>query len=505
MLLFFNSILANLPQAALAAVVISAALALADVAVVRRFARVRKSSLVLSLAAFGGVVFFGVLAGIVLAIALSILLFFHRSWWPNGEVLGRVERSQEWHSLSATPDAVEPDGVLVYRWEAPLFFANAGMFRQQIRHYVRRRRPQWVVLQCEAITDIDITAADMLERLDTELNAMGVHMAFVELRTRLHDVVYSYGLFQTLDRDHFYDSTRRSDGRHPARPRRHQTAAGDPIAMSDVDRRFRTSRRAQPPSRWTLTVAAVLVVANLVLFALIAEDLLDGGGLISHDEAVLAWFVEHRTDALISAAKVVSTIGSFVSLSIFGALLGLWLWRRGWHVALAVAPAASLVLASLASTASKALFDRERPPVVLHATTVTLAAFPSGHATDAAAFFLAASLTLAITIAHHRSTRALLVATGLFLAHARRSQPARARRPLALRRRRRLGAGQCDRHRHRRHALVPQHPPPGRSGRARPVAAAGNGRARSGRDVGAGHAPRARSPRRSSPRRPTRR
>lgn len=160
----------------------------------------------------------------------------------------------------------------------------------------------------------------------------------------------------------------------------------------------------------------MLVVANLVLFALIAEDLLEGGGLISHDEAVSAWFIEHRTDALIRAAKVVSAIGSFLWLSVLGVLLGVWLWRRGWHVALAVAPTASLVIASLASTASKAFFDRERPPVVLHATTVTLAAFPSGHATDAAAFFLAASLTLAITIAHHRSTRALLVATGLFLA-----------------------------------------------------------------------------------------
>ena len=63
--------------------------------------------------------------------------------------------------------------MLVYRWEAPLFFANAGMFRQQIRHLVRKRRPRWVVLQCEAITDIDVTAADMLERLDLELNAAG--------------------------------------------------------------------------------------------------------------------------------------------------------------------------------------------------------------------------------------------------------------------------------------------------------------------------------------------
>ena len=96
--------------------------------------------------------------------------------------------------------------MLVYRWEAPLFFANAGMFRQQIRHLVRDQKPRWVVLQCEAMTDIDVTAADMLERLDTELNAAGVHVCFVELRSRLQDLVYRYGLFETLDRDHFYDS-----------------------------------------------------------------------------------------------------------------------------------------------------------------------------------------------------------------------------------------------------------------------------------------------------------
>jgi MFS superfamily sulfate permease-like transporter len=108
--------------------------------------------------------------------------------------------------VRSTPTAEQPPDVLVYRWEAPLFFANAGMFREQVRHHVRRRRPRWVVLQCEAITDIDITAADMLERLDVELNAQGVHVAFVELRSRLRDLVYRYGLLTTLDRDHFYDS-----------------------------------------------------------------------------------------------------------------------------------------------------------------------------------------------------------------------------------------------------------------------------------------------------------
>ena len=96
--------------------------------------------------------------------------------------------------------------MVVFRWEAPLFFANSGLFADQVRELVAERRPAWVVLQCEAITDIDVTAAAMLERLDNELNAKGVHLAFVELRTRLRGLVHDYGLLRTLDRDHFYAS-----------------------------------------------------------------------------------------------------------------------------------------------------------------------------------------------------------------------------------------------------------------------------------------------------------
>jgi high affinity sulfate transporter 1 len=205
LLLFFSTLLSDLPQTALAAVVIAAALSLADLAALRHYLHVRRSSFVLSLVATGGVVFFGVLQGILIAVILSILLFFKRSWWPHGEVLGRVP-GEGWHSLSQSPTAEERSGVLVYRWEAPLFFANSGMFRQQVRHLVHERHPQWVVLQCEAITDIDVSAADVLEQLDRELNAKGVHVAFVELRDRLQDLVFRYGLFDTLDRDHFYDS-----------------------------------------------------------------------------------------------------------------------------------------------------------------------------------------------------------------------------------------------------------------------------------------------------------
>ena len=135
---------------------------------------------------------------------LSILYFFQQSWRPNGDVLGFGDDDQEWHSVEQRPDAVEAAGILVYRWEAPLFFANAGIFMEEIRSLVRQRHPRWVVVHCEAVTDIDVTAADMLQRLDLELNAQGVHVAFVELRDRLHELVVDYGLHKTLDRDHFY-------------------------------------------------------------------------------------------------------------------------------------------------------------------------------------------------------------------------------------------------------------------------------------------------------------
>ena len=204
LLLFLNALLADLPQTALAAVVIAAALSLMDwgsCAATTACARPRSRSRWSPPSASS---FFGVLEGIVVAIVLAVLLFFRRNWWPHGAVLGRVDGVEGWHSVETYPDAVQEPGIVVYRWEAPLFFANAGRFREQVRALVRAERPAWVVLQCEAITDIDVTAAEMLEQLDEELNADGVHLAFVELRDRLQDLLQRYGLFETLDRDHFY-------------------------------------------------------------------------------------------------------------------------------------------------------------------------------------------------------------------------------------------------------------------------------------------------------------
>lgn len=206
LVLFLNGLLADLPQSALAAVVIAAALSLLDIGALLRYWKVRRSAVLLSIVASLGVILLGVLEGIVVAIFLAVLLFFRRSWWPHGAVLGEVEDLDGWHSVDVHPDARELPGVVVYRWEAPLFFANAGAFRRQVRHLARERRPRWIIVQCEAITDVDVTAAGMLEQVDRELNADGVHMVFVELRSRLQALIQRYGLYETLDRDHFYPS-----------------------------------------------------------------------------------------------------------------------------------------------------------------------------------------------------------------------------------------------------------------------------------------------------------
>jgi high affinity sulfate transporter 1 len=204
LLLFFNSLLADLPQSALAAVLIAAALSLLDLEALVRYYRVRKSALALSVVASLGVIVLGVLPGILIAIALAVLLFFRRSWQPHGAVLGQLDHLEGWHNVKRYSDAHELPGIVIYRWEAPLFFANASAFRGQIRRLVAERRPSWVIVQCEAMIDIDVSAAKMLEQLDRELNASGVHMAFVEMRSRLQDLVSRYGLFETLDRDRFY-------------------------------------------------------------------------------------------------------------------------------------------------------------------------------------------------------------------------------------------------------------------------------------------------------------
>ncbi len=169
-------------------------------------------------------------------------------------------------------------------------------------------------------------------------------------------------------------------------------------------------RADQPPSRRWLVAAAVVVVASLGAFALIAEDVLDGGGLISHDEAVLSWFVANRSEWLITAARWVSTVGGFAGLCIAAVAAGAVLWSRHEPRSLAVAPLLALLVGGLASFTAKIVFGRERPPITVHETTVGLASFPSAHTTDAAAFFWALGLVLALTVVRRSAAKVAVVA-----------------------------------------------------------------------------------------------
>ena len=171
MLVLVPGLLRNLPQPTLAAVVIVASLSLADIPGTVRLWHQRREDFLVAIAAFLGVVLLGVLAGIAVAVALSIISVFRHAWWPYQAVLGRVDGLPGYHDLSARPDAAVLPGLVMFRFDAPLFFANARTFRDQIRKLASAEpKPAWIVVAAEPITDVDTTAADMLEDLDEELN-----------------------------------------------------------------------------------------------------------------------------------------------------------------------------------------------------------------------------------------------------------------------------------------------------------------------------------------------
>jgi high affinity sulfate transporter 1 len=205
MLLFVPGLLRDLPQPTLAAVVIAASLSLADVPGVVRLWRQRRTEFALTTAAFAGVALLGVLPGIVVAVALSVANVFRRSWWPYQTQLGRVDGMPGYHDVRMHPDAKRLPGLVVFRFDAPLFFANARTFRDQIRELaLTDPHPAWIIVAAEPITDVDTTAADMLEDLDNALNAKGVRLVFAELKDPVREKLERYGLTRTFDPDHFF-------------------------------------------------------------------------------------------------------------------------------------------------------------------------------------------------------------------------------------------------------------------------------------------------------------
>ena len=171
LLLLGTGLIHDLPLASLAAVVIIAVLGLIDVVAERRLLRWRRSEFLLSMGAFAGVALLGVLWGVGLAIVLSLLNFIRRAWRPHDAVLGRVDGLKGYHDTERHPDARLIPGLVLYRFDAPLFFANADAFRARVRALARGAT--WVIVAAEPITDIDTTAGEMLRTLDDELAADG--------------------------------------------------------------------------------------------------------------------------------------------------------------------------------------------------------------------------------------------------------------------------------------------------------------------------------------------
>ncbi|MEU4563860.1 sulfate permease [Actinoplanes sp. NPDC023936] len=205
MLVFAPDLLKDLPQPMLAAVVIAASLSLADLAGLRRLWRQRRVEFGLAVAAFLGVALLGVLPGIAVAVALSVLNVFRRVWWPYQAVLGRAEGVDGYHDLREYPGGERIPGLVMFRFDAPLIFANARTFREEIRHLAYADpAPRWILVAAEPITDVDTTAADMLEDLDEELNAAGISLVFAEMKSPVRSKIDRYGLTRTIDPAHFY-------------------------------------------------------------------------------------------------------------------------------------------------------------------------------------------------------------------------------------------------------------------------------------------------------------
>ena len=206
LLVFAPTLLQNLPNAALGAVVISACISLVDVKSVVRLYHLRRGEFWLSIVCFLGVALIGVIQGIFIAIALALLGFIWRAWRPYDAVLGRVDGLKGYHDVTRYPEAKRVPGLVLFRWDAPLFFANAEVFREHVLQAIADAPTptKWVVVAAEPVTDIDITAAEALSALDDDLAKFGIELCFAEMKDPVKDRLKRYDLFVKLGADQFF-------------------------------------------------------------------------------------------------------------------------------------------------------------------------------------------------------------------------------------------------------------------------------------------------------------
>ena len=208
LLLFANGLTTNLPQASLAAIVIFAGLTLLDLDTMRWLWRVRPSELLLCVSAILGVAIVGVLQGIVVALVLSLAAFLHRVWRPYDATLGRVPDRHGYHDVGRHPEAQQLPGLVIFRFDAPIFFANAEHFSRSVKkHVAERGEPvRRVIIAGEPITDVDSTGAESLLDLLDDLAAQGVTLAFAELKGPVKDRLRRYGVFERIGSENFFST-----------------------------------------------------------------------------------------------------------------------------------------------------------------------------------------------------------------------------------------------------------------------------------------------------------
>jgi high affinity sulfate transporter 1 len=206
LLVFAPALLQDLPNTALAAIVIASAIGLIEVADLRRIYRIQQWEFWLSMACFAGVAVFGAVPGIVLAIVLAVIEFLWDGWRPHSAVLGRVEHLAGFHDISRHPNARLLPGLVLFRWDAPLFFANAEFFQNSVLAAIARAPApvRWLVVTAEPVTSVDVTAADALSELDDTLRAAGIEMHFAEMKDPVKEKMKRFGLMTRFGERPFF-------------------------------------------------------------------------------------------------------------------------------------------------------------------------------------------------------------------------------------------------------------------------------------------------------------
>lgn len=148
----------------------------------------------------------GAIPGIGLAIVLAIIEFLWDGWKPHSAILGRVDGLKGYHDLRRYPQARQIPGLVLLRWDAPLFFANAEPFSERVRAAIAAAPEpvRWLVVAAEPVTSVDVTAADMLVELHTELCQAGIELRFAELKDPVKDKFHQFGIFRHFGDERFF-------------------------------------------------------------------------------------------------------------------------------------------------------------------------------------------------------------------------------------------------------------------------------------------------------------